>query len=273
MRNFMKMLAAQHAWRKFLCIGFDPVLERIPCGDAPLTFLQKIVDATADIAGFYKPNIQFFLGLRAAGIDGLEVLEDLIQYIRTVAPLVPVILDGKWGDIGSTNDATMKFVVSGQADAVTLNPYVGPEGLEPFLSRKDLGCLILCRTSNKGSDWLQNMQLKTGVRVYEQIAYDVMTGWNPNGNCGLVVGATNPLELAKVRHIVGLMPLLIPGIGTQGGDVEQTVTNGQDGQGLGMVINSSSGITYASQEPNYPEAARAEALRLHGLINSFRKAC
>ncbi len=271
MRDFMKTLDAQCALRKFLCIGLDPVLERIPEGEAPIVFLRRIIDATADIASCYKPNFQFFLGLCLKGINGIGVLEDTMRHIRQVAPAVPVILDGKFGDIGTTNDATIKFVVENQVDAVTLNPYVGPEGLTPFLSRRELGCFILCRTSNKGSDWLQKRPLKDGTPLYEQVAYDVMTSWNAKGNCGLVVGATFLPELAKVRHIVGHMPLLNPGIGTQGAEVGPTVQASQDGRGLGMLLNASSSIIYASREPDYPEAARAEALRLHELIISSRK--
>ncbi len=269
MRDFMATLSSQWDQGRFLCVGLDPVEELIPMSEAPLAFLAKIVTATAHVASCFKPNLQFFLGL---GREGILILEHTIAHIRQVAPGVPVILDGKFGDIGKTNDATMKLVMSGKVDAVTLNPYVGPEGLDPFLRQKSLGCFVLCRTSNKGSDWMQKMKLQNGNCVYEQVAYDVMTGWNANGNCGLVVGATFPEELAKVRHIVGDMPILMPGIGTQGAEIEPTVNAGQDDRGRGMVINASSSISYASKEADYPKAAGAEAVRLHELITSFRKA-
>ncbi len=193
--------------------------------------------------------------------------------IHTVAPDVPVILDAKDMDIGNTNTGYVRMAFEYcQADAITINPYLGMEAAQPFLDQKDKGIIVLCRTSNKGSGEFQDLLIKSDMPLYQYVASRVAKYWNKNGNCALVVGATYPNELAQVRRIVGDMPILIPGIGVQGGDVEATVKAGRDSRGQGMIINASRSIIFASNGPDFAEAARRETLKLHNLINQYRNA-
>jgi orotidine-5'-phosphate decarboxylase len=233
-----------------------------------LRFNRAIVEATKDLACAYKPNVAFY---EAHGKDGLVALRRTIAAVHYLAPEVPVILDAKRGDIGSTNvgyaEAAFEFL---QADAITVHPYLGAEALQPFLARAEKGIIVLCRTSNPGAGEFQNLSVNGGEPLYRFVARRVASEWNKSGNCALVVGATYPDELREVRGIVGDMPILIPGIGAQGGDVEKTVSAGKDSRGQGMIINSSRGIIFASKGADFAEAARREVEKLRDLINQYR---
>ncbi|MFZ2484871.1 MAG: orotidine-5'-phosphate decarboxylase [Minisyncoccia bacterium] len=291
-RNFREMLEAKWAEGKFVCVGLDSESSKIPesafehVGDAGLVDLEDtivafnhaIVEATKDIVSAYKPNIAFY---EAHGAEGIAALHRTIVDIHIMAPDVPVILDAKRADIGNTNagyvEAAFDFL---RADAITVHPYLGAEALKPFLDRKDKGVIVLCRTSNPGASEFQDLPLHSdshirpigvmtafhGTRLYQQVAHSVAQHWNKNGNCALVVGATYPSELRKVREIIGDMPILIPGIGTQGGNIEATVNAGKDSRGRGMIINSSRGIIFASSGSDFALAARRETLKLHTAI-------
>ena len=254
-----------------LCVGLDPDPAKFPDayvddGDALFGFCRDIVDATAEFACAFKPQIAYF----AAHNDGEAQLQRLIAHINGSHPQVPVILDAKRGDIGSTAQqyAVEAFDRFG-ADAVTLNPYMGRDSAYPFLQRNDRGCVFLCHTSNPGARDFQEL-LVDGVPLYQHIARTIAEEWNADGNCALVVGATFPEELHVIRGIVGDMPLLIPGVGAQGGDVEAVLRNGMSADGTGLMINSSRGILYASTAAGYAEAARDAARDLRDTINRYR---
>jgi orotidine-5'-phosphate decarboxylase len=277
MRDFRKLLEARWERGNFVCIGLDSELSKIPDAvrayddgvvNAILRFNRAIVEATKDLACAYKPNIAFY---EAHGKDGFVALRRTIIAVHHLAPEVPVILDAKRGDIGSTNasyvEAAFEFL---QADAITVHPYLGAEALQPFLARAEKGVIVLCRTSNPGAGEFQDLSVN-GEPLYRFVARRVASEWNKSGNCALVVGATYPDELREVREIVGDMPILIPGIGAQGGDVEKTVTAGKDSRRRGMIINSSRGIIFASSGRDFAEAARRETEKLHNLINQYRE--
>ena len=197
-------------------------------------------------------------------------LERTIAYIHQKYPDLPVILDAKRGDVGSTAELYAREVFDRYgADAVTVNPYLGGDALDPFLDRRDKGIIILCRTSNPGATDLQDLEVK-GEKLYLIVARKAAREWNRNGNVLLVVGATYPQEIGKIRALVGNMPFLVPGIGTQGGDIERAVINGKTQDGTGMIINSSRGIIYAERGKNFAQAARAAALQLRDEINRYR---
>lgn len=269
--NFIKALAA--AWQKnnsLVCVGLDPDLDKIPehCRifKSPLfEFCREIIDRTADLVCAFKPQMAFYAA------EGLERdLELTIKYLHEQHPDLPVILDAKRGDIGSTAKMYAREVFDRyEADAVTVNPYLGTDALEPFLARRDKGVIILCRTSNPGATDLQDLEVN-GEKLYRIIAKKATHEWNQNGNVLLVVGATYPQELKEIRSLVGDMPLLVPGIGAQGGDIEKAVINGKDKNGTGMIINSSRGIIYAGQGKKFAQAARAAALQLRDEINRYR---
>ncbi|HET7925794.1 MAG TPA: orotidine-5'-phosphate decarboxylase, partial [Rhodanobacteraceae bacterium] len=237
----------KQAWqrnRSLVCVGLDPEPSRFPAHlredpNAIFAFCREIVDATADVVCCFKPQFAHFA---ARGAE--EALQRLIAHIRTNHRHVPVILDAKRGDIGSTAAfyADEAFERYG-ADAVTVNPYLGRDSLEPFLARADKGVVILCRTSNPGARDLQDLDVG-GRKLYQHVAQTAAREWNANGNCLLVVGATYPGELADVRAIVGDMPLLVPGVGAQGGDVEAVVKNGATKDGTGLIVSSSRAILY-----------------------------
>jgi len=269
--NFIK--AIESSWEdnnSLLCVGLDPDLNKIPAHirkmDEPIfEFNRAIIDATGDLVCAYKPQIAYYSPSRAE-----QQLEKTIEYIHMNHPGIPVILDAKRGDIGSTADMYAKEAFERyQADAVTVNPYMGGDTLEPFLKYKDKGVAILCRTSNPGARDIQDLT-SGGEKIYRIIAAKASTAWNYNGNVILVVGATYPDELMEVRAIVGDMPLLVPGIGAQGGDVEKAVKNGVDSKGAGMIINSSRGIIYAGAGKDFAEAARVAAVDLRDEINKHR---
>ncbi|MFN7184365.1 MAG: orotidine-5'-phosphate decarboxylase [Thermomonas haemolytica] len=275
--GFIDKLRAR--WRDadtLLCVGLDPDLARLPErflagdaldeGEALFGFCRDIADATVEFACAFKPQIAYF----AAHNGGEAALQRLIAHINAAHPQVPVILDAKRGDIGSTAQqyACEAFERYG-ADAVTLNPYMGRDSAQPFLQYNDRGCIFLCHTSNPGARDFQELPVD-GEPLYRRIARTIAGDWNADGNCALVVGATYPRELAEIRAIVGDMPLLIPGVGAQGGDVEAVVRNGKTADGSGLMINSSRGILYAASGEGYAEAAAQAARELRDTINRWR---
>lgn len=269
-REKLDAIVAKH--NSLLCVGLDSDVDKVPkhilSGEHPqTTFNTAIVDATAHLVCAFKPNMAFY---ESRGLPGMEAIKRTCDYIRQTYPDIPIILDAKRADIGNTNDGYAKFVFDYLGvDAITLHPYLGREALAPFLSRKDKGCIILCRTSNSGAREFQDLAVE-GKPLYQRVAENVSTTWNTNGNCALVVGATYPTELAIVRHIVGDMPILIPGIGAQGGDVEKTVKAGIDRSDKNAIINVSRSIIFASSGEDFAEKAREEAQKLRDQINIWR---
>jgi orotidine-5'-phosphate decarboxylase len=263
--------AAADAHDSLLCVGLDPEPERFPASiralpQAVFEFNRRIIDATADYACCFKPQFAHYAALGAE-----DQLLATIEYIQERHPHLPVILDAKRGDIGSTAEkyAQESFVRYG-ADAVTVNPYLGFDSVEPYLKWRERGVVILCRTSNPGARDFQDLELD-GRRLYRHVAERVAQRWNGAGNCLLVVGATYPAELAEVRAVVGdTVPFLVPGIGAQGGDVQAAVRAGRTGDGRGLLINSSRGILYASQGEDFAAAAREAARTLRDEINRYR---
>jgi orotidine-5'-phosphate decarboxylase len=256
----------QSAWASqgsMLCVGFDPDPKRLPTvlqgkPEGIFEFCRDIADATADLVCSFKPQFAYFASQRAEA-----QLEKLIKHLKDRYPHIPVILDSKRGDIGSTADhyALEAFERYG-ADAITVNPYMGFDTIEPYLKHPGKGVIVLCRTSNPGGSDLQFLNVgPKGEPLYLHIAQLAAQQWNSSGQIGLVVGATFPEEIAKVRAIVGDMPLLIPGIGAQGGDIEATVKAGGIAgvPGTGMIINSSRAILYASSGNDFAQAARLVA--------------
>jgi orotidine-5'-phosphate decarboxylase len=273
--TFTQMLAA--AWQKndsLLCVGLDPDPAKFPAhlkrggerdDNAILEFCTAIVDATADLVCAFKPQIAYFAACRAE-----DQLEALIAHIHENHPGIPVILDAKRGDIGSTaeqyaSEAFERF----QADAVTVNPYMGHDSLAPWLAYREKGVILLCRTSNPGGSDLQFLDVG-GEKLYERVARLAAQEWNSSGQISLVVGATFPGEIARVREIVGDMPLLVPGIGAQGGDIEATVRAGRTVDGAGLMINSSRAILYAGKDEGFAAAARQAAIETRAAINLYR---
>ena len=269
--HFMSALAA--AWRdrnSLLCVGLDPDPAKFPAHlqgrpDAIFEFCKAIVDATADTVCCFKPQIAYFAARRAE-----DQLEALIAHIHEKHPGTPVILDAKRGDIGSTAEQyAVEAFERFKADAITVNPYMGRDSVEPYLAYPDKGVILLCRTSNPGGSDLQFLDVG-GERLFERVARLVAKEWNASGNCSLVVGATFPAEIARVREITGNLPLLVPGIGAQGGDVEATVKAGRTSAGTGLMINSSRAILYAGKGEDFADQARRAAIETRDAINRFR---
>ena len=266
-----KLTQAWHANHSLLCVGLDPDLSKLPAKfqsepNGIFNFCKAIIDATADIACAFKPQIAYFSAIRAE-----PQLEAICVYLRQNYPHLPIILDAKRGDIGATAEqyAREAFERYG-ADAVTVNPYMGFDSVEPYLAWSDKGCIVLCRTSNAGGSDLQFLQVE-GRPLYQHVADLVANKWNKNGQCSLVVGATFPQEIEQVRKIVGDMPLLVPGIGAQGGDVAATVKAGKTAAG-GMMINSSRAILFAKTvgQEDCAKAARRVAIQTRDEINLYR---
>ena len=269
--TFIESLSA--AWAKnnsLLCVGLDPDPAKFPAHlkgkpDAIFEFCKSIADATADLACCFKPQIAYFAANRAE-----DQLQDLIAHIHAKHPGVPVILDAKRGDIGSTAEQyAVEAFERFKADALTVNPYMGKDSVDPYLAYADKGVILLCRTSNPGGSDLQFLDVG-GKKLYEHVAELVATKWNTTGQCALVVGATFPGEIARVREIVGDLPLLVPGIGAQGGDVAAVLREGADTQGTGLVISSSRAILHASAGADFADAARAAAQAQRDAINAAR---
>jgi len=272
--TFLDMLGdAERHHGSMLCVGLDPEPTKFPArykGDANkiYDFCAAIVDATADLVIAFKPQIAYFAAHRAEG-----QLERLMEHMRRVAPRVPIILDAKRGDIGSTAEqyAIEAFERYG-ADAVTLSPFMGFDSVAPYLKYQGKGAFLLCRTSNPGGDDLQNQRLASvegQPLLYEHVARLAQGPWNLNGQLGLVVGATYPAEIERVRAIAPTLPLLIPGVGAQGGDAAATVKAGWRDHGP-IVVNSSRAILYASPGDDFAEAARREALKTRDTLQAAR---
>jgi orotidine-5'-phosphate decarboxylase len=272
--TFLEMLqAAQRRNRSMLCVGLDPEPTRFPAelkDDASriYDFCARIVDATGDLVIAFKPQIAYFAAHRAE-----HQLEQLMRHLRANFPQVPVILDAKRGDIGSTAQqyAIEAFERYG-ADAVTLSPFMGFDSVQPYLKYPDKGAFLLCRTSNPGGDDLQNQRLATvdgQPLLYEHVARLAHGPWNLNGQLGLVVGATYPAEIERVRAIAPALPLLIPGVGAQGGDAVATVRAGWR-EDAPIVVNSSRAILYASNTWDFALAARREAVRTRELLEAAK---
>jgi orotidine-5'-phosphate decarboxylase len=271
--NFINMLnAAWTANNSLLCVGLDPDLPKLPAHlrdqpDGIATFCKAIVDATADLVCSFKPQIAYFAALGAE-----DQLEAICNYIKSTYPHIPLILDAKRGDIGATATQYAREAYDRYgADAVTVNPYMGFDSVEPYLEWAEKGVIILCRTSNAGGSDLQFLDVG-GKPLYQHVAKLVADKWNRNGQCALVVGATFPEEISQVRAIVGDMPLLIPGVGAQGGDVEATVKAGRTANGTGMMINSSRAVIYATPQAgeDFAAAARRLAEETRAAINQYR---
>lgn len=259
MTFYQKLNAAVAKHHTLLCVGLDSDIEKIPRSlrsdkTPQFTFNKTIIDAAHDLVCAYKPNSAFY---EARGAQGITELKMTCDYLRKTYPGIVLILDAKRGDIGSTNKGYVAFAFDYLgADAITLHPFLGGEALAPFLARKDKGCIILCRTSNPGAGEFQD-------GVSEKVATQVAKAWNKNNNCALVVGATYPAQLKRIRARVGDMPILLPGIGAQGGDVEKALKAGLNSKKAGLIVNSSRGILFAANP-------REEAKNLRELINSFR---
>jgi orotidine-5'-phosphate decarboxylase len=271
MRFSDKLSAAWKASNSLVCVGLDPEPKKFPDGlrDAPgaiFEFNKAIVDATRDLVCAYKPQFAHYAAHAAE-----NQLEHTIDYIKSTCPNAIVILDSKRGDIGSTAEqyAQEAFERYG-ADAVTVNPYLGRDSVEPFLKHEDRGVIILCRTSNPGAKDFQDLDVGGGKKFFQHLAERVANEWNTANNCMLVVGATYPEELADIRTRVGNLPLLVPGVGAQGGDVAKVMAAGKTAAGTGLVISSSRAILYASSGENFAEAARKAAQDLRDSINRHR---
>lgn len=256
-----------------LCVGLDPEIEKVPVSlralpveEALIAFLRGIVDATGDLACCYKPNLAFYLAHGAAGWAVLLRLRALIP------AHLPLLLDAKFGDIGTTSEAYARaaYDVVG-ADAVTVSPYVGGDGLAPFFARPEKTAFVLCKTSNPGSGDVQDTETVSGEAVYLRMAARIRAWGAARDNVGAVVGATYPAQLAAVRAALPDAPILLPGIGAQGGDVAASVAAGTDAAGAGLLLSTSRSVLYAASGDDYADAARAEARRLRDAINTARR--
>lgn len=272
--TFINKLSA--AWARndsLLCVGLDPDLARLPAHlqgqpDGIVRFCKAIIDATADLVCAFKPQIAYFAALGAE-----DQLEEICRYLTTTYPHIPLVLDAKRGDIGATAHQYAREAYDRYgADAVTVSPYMGFDSVEPYMEWAGRGVIVLCRTSNAGGSDLQFLDVG-GRPLYQHVARLVAGEWNRNGQCALVVGATFPDEIAQVRRLVGDMPLLIPGIGAQGGDIEATVRAGRTADGTGMMINSSRAILYAAAQEgeDFAQAARRVACATRDAINAVRR--
>lgn len=258
-----KLEATYRANTSPFMVGLDPVRERIPdhvrSSSQPFfDFCRAIVDATHDLVIGYKPNAAFF---ECIGDQGVRELRDLIRYIHGTYPGLPVVVDAKRGDIGSSNESYAEYLYGYlDADAVTVHPYLGAESLAPFLSRRDKGIFILCRTSNPGAREFQDLSVSSAgesLPLYQFIASTVVRTWNTKGNCGLVVGATYPEELKIIRSIAPELPILVPGIGAQGGELSQVLSSGQSAKPERLVITVGRSVIYAGSGMDFASDARS----------------
>jgi orotidine-5'-phosphate decarboxylase len=263
-----KLLKAARTNKSRLCIGLDPDYDKMPVHidksiEGIRDFLISIIDSTREMVCAYKPNSAFYEQL---GAPGMTLLKDIIDYIPDE---IPVILDAKRGDIGNTSRmyARAAFEYLG-ADAITVNPYMGYDCVEPFLEYEDKGVFILCLTSNKSSEDFQKQELSNGGQLYRQVAETALT-WNDNGNLCMVIGATKPEQLGELRKLAGEdIPILIPGVGAQGGDLESSFKNGANSSGELAIINVSRSVLYASGDKDYADRSKAEAMKL---VSAIRK--
>jgi orotidine-5'-phosphate decarboxylase len=269
MTGFHEHLAQSWSSGSMLCVGLDPDPARYPrafdgAPDAAFRFCSAIVDATADLVCAFKPQIAYFAAQSAE-----DQLERLCHYIREKYPDVTLVLDAKRGDIGSTAEQYAREVFGRYAvDAVTVNPYLGTDAVRPFLARG--GVLGLCRNSNPGAAELQSLYVD-GTPLYLKVADMIAQRWAKHGDCGLVVGATAPRELALVRERVADLPILVPGVGAQGGDIAEAVRNGRSSSGTGLIISSSRAILYASSDDDFADAARAAARSTRDQITAAQR--
>jgi len=270
-KPFLKKLAAAQARaQSWLCVGLDVAVARMPLpllkiDDPMFPFARSIIDATQDVVCAYKPNLGYFLAEGAAGMIALE------RIVRYIPDDIPIILDAKSGDIGSTAEQYARGAFEAfRADAVTVNAYVGEDGVAPFLRYADRCAIVLARTSNPGAGFIQDLPVGDGTLV-EYVASRVAE-WDAKypGACALVVGATAPEGLARVRSIAPELPFLIPGVGAQGGDLEATVKYGPTRSGVGPIVNASRSVLYASSKDDFAQASREAALRLRDAINTLR---
>ncbi len=270
--SFPKRLA--HSWQhsqSMLCVGLDPDISRMPegYGTSPAEierFCMEIVKATAEFACAFKPQIAYFAANRAEA-----ALENILAYANEIAPHATTILDAKRGDIGATaKQYAIEAFERYKADSVTLSPYMGSDSVEPYHAYADRGLFLLCRTSNPGGNDLQFLNTEKNEPLYQTVAKLATTTWNPHQQVGLVVGATYPEEIKTVRALVGDSPLLVPGIGAQGGDLLNTVKNGLCSQGWGLLINSSRAILYASSKADFASAAALEARNTRDAIQAAK---
>lgn len=254
-----------------VCVGLDSELVKLPESVRKDTyprhaFNKAIIDATHDFVCAYKPNSAFY---EAGGARGIEELKMTCDYLGQTYPEIPIILDAKRADIGNTNNGYVQFAFDYLGvDAITLHPYLGREALQPFLDRKDKGCIILCKTSNPGAGEFQDLKTD-GEPLYKRVAKEIVSKWNTHGNCMLVVGATYPEELAEVRSMAADMTFLVPGIGAQGGDVEKTLKAGLNSRKSGLIINSSRAIIFAGTGADFASESRREASKLCDSINKL----
>ena len=253
--------------KSLLCIGLDPDPELMPSQIKVFEFNKAIIEATSDLVCAYKLNLAFY---EALGDEGLDALKGTIKYIPDD---IPIIGDAKRGDIGNTAKAYAKAIFANFGfDATTVNPYLGFDSIEPFIQYTDKGVFILCRTSNAGAADFQSLRCETelGYRPLFELVALKASQWNIHGNIGLVIGATYPEELRLIRQSHPDMPILIPGIGAQGGDIALAVRYGVDAQGERAILNSSRQIIYASRERDFAQSARCAASSLREQINSYR---
>src|SRR3989344_7560351 len=279
MVSFISKLEKLWAEDKFVCIGLDPVIDMLPpsitkkyksVDEQYFQFNKAVIGSTHDLVCAYKPQIAHY---EEQGVKGWAALKKTANYLHKNYPKIPVIIDAKRADIGSTNAYYAKaFFDQMGFDAITVNPYFGKEALKSFLDYKEKGIIILVRTSNPGAGEFQDIKNKKGEPLYMTVARNVSRNWNENGNCCIVVGATYPKELAQIRKIVGDIPILIPGIGAQGGNVEKTIKAGRNSKNQGMIIHSSRSIIFASSGSNFADAARKKAQELSNQINQARNA-
>lgn len=246
-----------------LCIGLDPDTERLPAGVSITQFNREVIAATHDLVCAYKPNLAFY---ESHGLEGMRALEETVACIP---PDIPVIGDAKRGDIGNTAQHYARALFdSFRFDAATVNPYLGFDSIEPFIAYQQKGVLLLCRTSNPSARDFQDLVVQDKP-LYEHVALKA-SDWNAHGNVGLVVGATYPQELARIRRLCPKMHLLVPGIGTQGGDIEAVVRLGTDDTGTGIILNVSRAVIFASSASDFAEAARLSAMKIRDEINRHR---
>ncbi len=262
MTFFQKLASAARKNNSLLCVGLDPDPKLMPDKLSILEFNRVVIDATRDLVCAYKLNFAFY---EAAGAEGFEILKSTVDYIPDD---IPAIADAKRGDIGNTAKAYARSIFANlNFDAATVNPYLGFDSVEPFIHYRERGVFILCRTSNPGATDFQSLRLAEEPGSLFELVASKASQWNRYGNIGLVVGATYPQELRLIREGYPDMPLLIPGIGAQGGDLELAMRYGADARGEKIIINSSRQVIYASRGKDFAEAARQAALTLRDEIN------